>query len=279
MKFRAAGDLIVGIIIGIMAQMPGASGATVAVIFKVYERLISDVADIRNKLLKDLKFMIPIGIGGLTGYFVCALALGSVIDQFYVPLLFFFGMLILVQIPDIKRMSDDGSKPTRNNVLALVCGVAAIIAVFAIKTLFAGDGEIEAGYILMFVAGLIVIASMLSPGISGSTILLALGIYPAFLAAISEFNLKLLLPLALGMIVGLLVFSRVINYFMKNCRKSTYFAILGLSAGSVLVVLAEAVMKLVDKFEADVLLLSAACAVLGAICGYVMCRLARKYLP
>lgn len=278
MNFKSVKDFLVGVLIGIMAQMPGASGATVAIVFKVYERLIGDVADIRKKLLKDLKFIIPIGIGGVLGYFVCAIALGSVIDRFYIPLLFLFGMLILVQIPDIKAMSDDGSRATRNNIIAMVCGILVMLGIFVFR-MFSGNGEIDVGILAMFAAGLIVMASMLSPGISGSTVLLALGIYPAFLAALKNFDLKLLLPLAIGMLVGLIVFSKIISHCMDHYRKSTYFAVLGLTIGSVAVVLLEAVIKLVDGFSADTLALSIVCAVVGLAGGFVLCRLARKYSP
>ncbi len=276
MKFKAIGDFVVGILIGIMAQMPGASGATVAVIFKVYERIIEDAANIRKKLLKDLKFVIPIGIGGILGYFFCAIVLGSIIDEYYVPLLFFFGMLIMMQIPDIKMMSNDGNKVTRNNIIALIGGIAVIVAIFVVKMVFLNQ-ETDANMLLMFVAGLIVIAAMLAPGISGSTILLAIGIYPAFLAALKNFDFKMLIPMALGAIVGFLVFSRLINFFMKNCRKSTYFAILGLSIGSVGVVIAEAIISLVNDFSTSTLIAGIICAIAGIICGYGLCKLARKY--
>ena len=257
---------------GIVSQLPGASGATIAVIFRIYERLVEDVADIRNKLLKDIRFLLVLGIGFLIGYWICARLLDVFIDEHYVPMLFFFGALILIQIPEIKGFADDGEKYTMYNIAAFLVAVAVMIAVFVVKETYV-PGEVDTGMAMMFVAGLIVAASFISQGISGSTILLVMGIYPAFIQALSDFNMKLLLPLGLGMIVGVLVFSRIIDHFMKNSRKSTYCAILGLTVGSVIVVFVEGLMKV----DSDTVLVSVICAAAGLIFGYALLKAARIY--
>lgn len=273
MAFNDLKNLVVGFLIGLVSQLPGASGATVAVIFRIYERLVADVADIRNKLFKDLRFILVVAVGALAGYILCAKVLSSFVDEYYIPMLFFFAALIVVQIPDIKGFADDGQPYTRNNILAFIAAFAIIVAIFVIKQTNV-PGDIESNWAIMLVAGVIVAASFISPGISGSTMLVVLGIYPVFLAAIDNLDFKQLLPLGIGGIIGLLVFSKIIDHFMRTSKKSTYCAILGLTAGSVLVVFIEAIMGVSDSGMIPLCIL---CVVAGIVLGYGLCRLARIY--
>ena len=266
-------NFLVGILMGVVSQLPGASGATIAVIFRIYERLIADVADIRGKMLKDLRFILVVAVGLILGYVFCAKVLNAFIDEYYVPMLFFFGALIMMQIPDIRRMSEDGQPYTKYNMAAFIVGFLIMVAVFVSKQYFASDGMIT-NWFIMLTAGIIVAASFVSPGISGSTMLLVLGIYPAFIDALDTFNFKELIPIAIGGIIGLIIFSKLIDHFMRTSRKSTYSAILGLTAGSVVVVFAEAIMKTEGL---DTVPLSILCVVGGVLIGYVLCRLARIY--
>jgi len=273
MAFSDLKNVLVGALAGMVSQLPGASGATIAVIFRVYERLVADIADIRGKLLKDLRFVLLFAIGGIIGYVLCAKVLNSFIDEYYVPMLFLFGALILMQVPDIRKMSDDGQPYTKANIIAFLVAFAIVVAIFIIKETYA-PGDIDTNWVIMFVAGLIVAASFISPGISGSTMLVVLGIYPAFLDAIDNLDLRLLLPIGIGGLLGLLIFSKIIDRCMTNSRKSTYSAILGLTAGSVAVVFAEAAMNVSGT---DAIILSIVCTAAGLILGYGLCRLARIY--
>ena len=93
---------------------------------------------------------------------------------------------------------------------------------------------------VMAVIGATLFAAKLMPGISGSTILVALGLYPAFVDAVSSLNLQYLLPMIVSGAVSLVVLARVLSSCMKNHRTVTFGAIMGLTVGSVAVVLAEA---------------------------------------
>ena len=266
-------NALVGFLMGVVSQLPGASGATIAVIFRIYERLVADFADMRGKLLKDLRFILVVAVGGALGYLLCAKVLNNYIDDYYVPMLFLFGALITMQIPDIRRMADDGEGYSRNNILAFSIAFLIIVAIFVVKQTFSPDAT-DANWIMMVVAGFVVAGSFISPGISGSTMLLVLGIYPAFLAAIDDLNFRMLLPIAVGGIIGLIVFAKLIDHYMNVAKKSTYCAILGLTVGSVLVVFVEAFMKMDISNDIVKCII---CVVAGIVLGYGLCRLARIY--
>ena len=102
---RSLKDFLVGALVGIMSMMPGASGGIIAVVFGIYERLIADLADIRGRLFKDLRFIIPVGIGIVVGLLVCAVGIDALLQNWEVPMMFFFAALILYQMPDIRDMA------------------------------------------------------------------------------------------------------------------------------------------------------------------------------
>ena len=274
MGIQTVKDIVIGAIMGAVSFLPGASGSTIAVIFRIYDRLIADVADIRGKLFRDLGFIIPVGLGFLAGMILCAKGLKFLIDDYEIPMMFLFVALILTQIPDLKRMSEDGTPMTTNNFLAFLGGLLVMVAlmVYGFKT---GNENIEnPGFAIMVGAGVIMAISMLAPGISGSTVLLALGLFYAYDTALGELDFKLLFPLMIGLLVGALVFAKVIDHFMKNSRKSTYMAILGLNVGSAMTVLIKACRGLSGD---DMIVLSIVCIFIGAILGLGLNRLAHRF--
>lgn len=278
MGFQAIKDLMVGALMGIVSFLPGASGSTIAVIFRVYERLVADVADIKNKLFKDLGFVIPIGIGVLAGMVFCAKVLDELSAKYETQLMFLFVALIITQIPDIKKMGDDGKKLTTADIIAFTAGIGVMVAFMIIGWNAPLDKD-NSGFLIMMLIGIVYAMSLLSPGISGSTILLALGFYWVYTEVIGDFihHLDQMLPIALGVLIGALVFSKVIDFCMRNYRKTTYIAILGLTVGSAVTVLINAIRSLSDYSTTELIIQCIICAVIGALLGLGLNKLAHIY--
>ncbi len=271
---KAVKDMLVGALVGIVSMLPGASGATIAVIFGIYERLVSDLADFRRKLLRDLRFVIPLGIGIVLGLFICAFGLDALMERWEVPMMFFFAALILAQIPDVKALGDDGTRFTAWNAVAFIGGFA-VMAIMLAFSLSGGSVEKSVdGFAVWFLVGLILAASKMAPGISGSTILLALGLFTPFMNAMTDFEMSALIPGGLGLLVGVLLFAKILDNLIRNRRKSTYMAILGLTAGSVVTVAIEACTKLDGG---TMIAQSAAMIVVGLVLGVFLSRISRQY--
>lgn len=271
---KAVKDMLVGALVGIVSMLPGASGATIAVIFGIYERLVSDLADIRRKLLRDLRFVIPLGIGIVLGLFVCAFGLDALMERWEVPMMFFFAALILAQIPDVKALGDDGTRFTAWNAAAFIGGFA-VMAIMLAFSLSGGSVEKSVdGFAVWFLVGLILAASKMAPGISGSTILLALGLFTPFMNAMTDFEMSALIPGGLGLLVGVLLFAKILDNLIRNRRKSTYMAILGLTAGSVVTVAIEACTKLDGG---TMIAQSAAMVIVGLVLGVFLSRISGQY--
>ncbi len=267
-------DVLVGTLVGIVSMLPGASGATIAVIFGIYERLISDLAEIRERLFKDLRFIIPVGIGIVFGLFVCAFGLKALMDQWEVPMMFFFAALILAQVPDVRSLGDDGQPMTVYNWAALVIGFAVMLVFLWISLSGNGVDRTVDGFAVWLLVGIILAVSKLAPGVSGSTILLALGLFTPFMDAMTAFDMSALIPGGIGLLIGVLVFARVVDYFIRNHRKSTYMVILGLTVGSIVTVSIEAATKLDGT---TMILQSIVGIIIGLVLGVGLSRISKKY--
>ncbi len=269
---EALRNALIGVITGIFMILPGASGATVTVLFGVYERLIRDVSKLTKYLREDLFFLLTLGAGGIVGIVVCSKGMDFLIDEYAIPLMFFFAALILIQLPDIWKESDDGEKMTSYNIAAIIAGVAVMaIVLFIGMQDFSLEGN--TGIIAMFLAGLIYAVCAISPGISGSTILLALGLYTALVEGIGNLDFGAILPLAVGAVVGVLAFAKLMDHFFRNNRKSTYCVIFGLTLGSVITVVIEAVSQMESGQEYLIPCIIAVVA--GLVLGYGMHMLTR----
>ncbi len=271
---KALKDLLVGTLVGIVSMLPGASGATIAVIFGIYERLVADLADLRHRLFKDLRFIIPVGIGVVLGLFVCAFGLDALMERWEIPMMFFFATLILAQIPDIIELGSDGKPATSYNWVAMAMGIAVML--FFLFIGLTGDGtETHAdGFVIWVLVGAILAASKLAPGISGSSILLAMGVFTQFMDALTDFDMDVLIPCGIGLLIGVLVFAKIIDHFLTNNRKSTYMMILGLTIGSVITVGVEAGLAVDGSM---MLFQSSIGAMLGIVIGIGLSKVSRIY--
>ena len=235
--------LIVGTIVGIASMVPGLSGAVLAVCLGIYERLIADLADLRNKIRKDLAFLVLVGCGMILGTFIVSFGLDYVIENYKAISFLFFVGLIVGQLPSLINQTDRSKPVTQSNILALVVG----LIVMAIIALIGGyQNEIIFDHnifscICMVAIGAIFAISHLVPGISGTTVLLALGVLTALTNAITELDFIFLIPILLGLVIGVLSFAKIVHRSITNHRNSTYFLILGLVLGSIAIIVSDAI--------------------------------------
>lgn len=231
-------ELVVGAVIGIASMLPGISGATMAVVFGIYERLIRDLANLRVWLRKDIKFIVILAVGVVVGTVLAAKALNSVMDSYEYLCMLFFAGLILGQVPAVYAEAGGKSEPLSAwGIIAFVVGLAIMVAVIAVDaTVTGGDGisisRDAVGMLVMVVVGLIVAVSALLPGLSHSTVLMAMGLFGTFTAAVGDLDVFFLAPLAVGAIVGVLGFSKILRSALENHHRSMMLLVLGLTVGS-----------------------------------------------
>ncbi len=234
-------ELIVkGFIIGIAFIIPGVSGGTLAIYLGVYEKLLHSLGNIFKEFKKSLTFLVPLFIG--IGISVVALAkLFSILIEWnsFIVLFFFIG-LILGGVKHIYKTAST-KKVSVGSALAFFISFALIILLIVFEKTKTSDGVdfITINFlnlVVVFLLGMAASMTMIVPGISGSALLLVLGFYTAIVSNVVGnifdfssivYNLQIVIPFALGAAAGIILFSRVIEYFLRNYKSQTYYAILG----------------------------------------------------
>ena len=239
-------NFIVGIIVGITSMLPGISGATMLVVFGVYERIIRDLAKLRVYLKKDFKFILIIILGVAAGTIICAKILNSALELYPAEALMFFIGLIAGQVPILMKDMRKNLVAEKDNQFDAACAVAfaAGIAIMIAMIVFEAIGNTGTvtvshnleGFMFMVFIGIVVAVSALLPGLSHSTLLLVCGLMTVFTAAISDFDVFFITAMAIGAIAAVIVFSKVIDRALNEHRLVTMLFIIGLTVGSILVI-------------------------------------------
>ena len=246
------------IIIGIANIIPGVSGGTLAVMLNVYDPITEKIGNFfsvdRKTRISYFFYLLVVLVGAATGIFLFANIIKYSITNYPRITVTVFTLLILPSIPYIVKGLDYKKK---KNILAFCCG-AIIMITFIFLGLKYGDKTTGAvtiqlvkgvcftrGYLLkLLFCGIIAAGAMIIPGISGSLLLMMLGEYynvvyliSSLASSIREKSFTIFSPLiilALGIGIGLVAFSKGINYLLKNHREFTLFFIEGIITFSII---------------------------------------------
>ncbi|MEL7532532.1 MAG: DUF368 domain-containing protein [Bacteroidota bacterium] len=234
-----------GLAMGAANVIPGVSGGTIALITGIYERLIKAVKSIDmgaiQLLLKgklkdfwehiDGTFLTLIFSGvGVSLVSLAKLFKFMMENEVYAVWLmaFFFGLIIM----SIFSVGRTVSKWSAAPIIALFIGLGVAVSI----ALLTPASENEAIWYLL-ICGVVAMCSMILPGLSGSFVLIIMGNYKLImLDAVSEFNLKILIPVAIGAVGGLLAFSRVLAWVFERYRDVTIASMTGFILGSLAII-------------------------------------------
>ncbi|MDY0347022.1 MAG: DUF368 domain-containing protein [Acholeplasma sp.] len=237
-------EIIKGMFIGLANIIPGVSGGTMAVIFKIYDRLITAIADIYKTPLKSLKSLIYILIGMGLGVILGVFGISYGYEKVPFITVFIFVGLILGGLNPIYKMVDR-SFYRMPNIIGFLIAFTVVVGLPLLKT----SGSIQSGfiyYIMLFLVGMITAITMIAPGISGSMVLLIIGYYTHILdlakqtiEAVVTFDIQTVLNnlfpiilLVLGFVFGAILFSKLIKLILINYEAMFYSSILGLLVAS-----------------------------------------------
>lgn len=228
-----------GLVIGASDVIPGVSGGTIAVLLGIYDRLIGSINGLMTReWKKQLGFLVPLGIGMVTAIFLLANVIEWLFEHYPGPTKFFFLGLILGVLPYLYHKAEAKTNFKSNHYVILLIGTVAVASMAFFNPT---EGEViqnvtSSTYVLLFFSGFIGSSAMILPGISGSFMLLLIGVYSTIISAISNFKLDIILVTGLGIAIGFLVMSKVVNYFLKNFYSATFAVIIGMVLGSVVVI-------------------------------------------
>ena len=227
-----------GMAMGIAEIIPGVSGGTIAFITGIYERFIGALQAFDLSLLKILK---TDGVKGawekIDGNFLVVLAGGMAVSiVLFVKIVthlietqpvllwaFFFGLIAASAIYVGKQIPKWGGA----NIAAVLIGT-----VVAYYVTIASPANGNDALWMIFISGMIAICAFLLPGLSGSFVLLLMGMYGIVLGGVKNLDITLIAVFALGCITGILSFSKVLNWAFTNHRYVTLSLLTGFLIGS-----------------------------------------------
>lgn len=238
-------NFLKGAAVGIANIIPGVSGGTLAVITGIYNKLIDIIGNFLShlkswtKLKEDFKFLIPIGLGAVIGIVLFSKVLKWLLATFNMPTLFCFMGLIIGSLPLLFNQAKEKGFKIKYLIPFAITLVLMIILNIIGANVTEGSGietfdKTPINMILLVFYGFIAAGTMVIPGISGSMVMMIMGIYTAILTAVSTLDIIILLPFAFGVLIGVIVVSKLMDILLEKFYSYTYFAILGFIIGSII---------------------------------------------
>lgn len=248
-------NFIIGIFIGAGAILPGISAGVFCVIFGIYERLLDSITNIFKDFKRNFLFLLPLVLGACVGIILFGNVIKLVFNRFENEAKFIFIGLILGTLPSlflqanelnsIKKKKGSNSKFNLHvfnlrefipMLLAFSLGVLLIIIENNFNLNFVASG-LSNNIVYLLFSGILMSAGIIVPGISNTIILMCLGVYSTYISAVASINLIVLVPLAIGVLLGSIVWIKIIKSLFKKHYKATFYAIIGFTTGSIFVLL------------------------------------------
>lgn len=229
-------NILIGMILGVANVIPGVSAGTMAVSLGIYDKLLDSISIKKEKLKKNFSFLVNLVIGVALGILLFSNAITYLYDHYSIETSFVFIGIIIGSIPMIWRnVAQEGRVKSKGWVPFIVTFTVMVMMAFA-----SDDATNQAvmtnlnlaATIWLVIAGAISSFAMIIPGISGSFIMLTLGVYTTVISAIPT-NFAVLIPTAVGVLIGLVGGTKLVKVLLRDYRQSTYLAILGLVVGSI----------------------------------------------
>lgn len=244
-------NFLKGICIGAGAILPGISSGVLCVIFGIYDKLVESVLGIFHNFKKNFFFLLPIILGSFVGILLFGNLLKFFFESYPMPTKYAFIGLILGSIPLLVKKINSEKKFKLHyicfTIIAFGIGLLTVILEHYISAnLLIGNTNLMSSIythtmpsistlFLLIIAGFFMSIGIVVPGISSTLILMCFGMYTIYLDAISSFNLSVLIPMGIGLMIGGILFLKIIKYLLDNYYMETFYTIIGFTLGSILV--------------------------------------------
>ena len=232
-----------GVAMGAANVIPGVSGGTIAFVTGIYDELIDSLKSFNGEAIKllfkgdfkalfehiNIKFLIVLFLGVGVSLLTLGKGLDYLFKNYPIPVWGLFFGLILASVIQVGQSIKKWSTGT---IVSTLAGTIIAVALAFVKP----AAENDASWYLI-ICGVVAIASMLLPGLSGSFVLILLGNYQLImLTAIPHLDIRVILLVGIGAVIGFLILSHSISYLMKNHENQTIGALTGFIFGSLMII-------------------------------------------
>lgn len=232
-----------GIVFGIANVIPGVSGGTMLIVFGVFDRLTDAISGLK-KIFANFAFLLTFALGAGGGILLSAKVIGSMFTSYAIQTNMFFIGLILGGIPLIIKLGTAEKKVKPLCLVPFVISMALVIGLTVLEKLevFSMTAENITGFDALFSLKMLVCAAvaavtMIIPGISGSFMMMLLGVYETIIGALNEWNFYVIVPFAIGAVIGIIFGAKLISILIRKNKLMVYSAIMGMVVGSVYAIL------------------------------------------
>lgn len=267
--------ILKGFILGIANIIPGVSGGTLAMTMGIYEDIIKSISSILKTPKKSLKLLLYLGIGAALSILILSKLLNYTLTNYaFATTLFFIG-LIVGGFPLLLKKAK-GHKIRVGYLLSFLSTTSLVIILRLLQrtenTVSLNNVSLFTIIILLLV-GMLAASTMVIPGVSGSFVLMLIGFYKPILNTISNItkinllghNLLILVPFGIGVLLGIVLTAKLIEYLLKKYEIYTYYGIYGFILASILVLILNVYNKATGMPEVVIGILL---VLLGTFIGY-----------
>ena len=230
--------LFYGIVYGVAHIVPGLSGGTFLVIFGCYD-IVCEAFALNFKTIKNnFLFFVCFGIGTIGGLVGFAHIIIFLLESFVIQTNLFFMGLILGGLPLIAKIAEREEKFKPLCIFPFAIGLALVVSLFFFERLGMFGGAAAQSNDAMFFAKIVIYAfvaavAMVMPGISGAFVLVVFGVYDMFMDAVRVLDFTLIVPAAIGVLLGIVVGAKLVLLLLKKFELMIYSAIIGMVIGSI----------------------------------------------
>ena len=245
-------QLLNGFCMALADSVPGVSGGTIAFLLGFYDQFITAIDDLitgnMEKKKKAFGFLFKLGIGWVLGFISAVLVLASVFESHIYAISSLFIGFIIFAIPVVVKEEKECLMQQKKYMFFTLIGICIVSAITYFNPVSGGEGMSLANFnpglgLYLFLAGAVAISAMVLPGISGSTLLLIMGIYLPIINGIKEilhFHFESFLPIfcfGCGVLVGVFSVVKIIRKALEHFRAQTIYLIIGMMLASIYAVI------------------------------------------
>ena len=261
-------DLLCGVLIGAGAILPGVSGGVLAVVFDIYRPFMEVLTHPREAIPKYWRWFLPIGLGCAIGFLGFAKGIAAAIDVSSTVTTWLFIGLIVGTVPSLFREAGKEGRSIGSWVSMAVCAGAIFFSLFYVGKVICVT--VEPNFWWYNFCGALWGMSLVIPGLTYSSVMMALGLYQPMLEGLARLDFLVLSACLPGMVLTILLLARLVSWFFRKHYSIAFHGIFGIVLASTLVIIPT---SYVGAWE---IVLSAVCCIGGFLLAYFMARLDRR---
>ena len=242
---------LLGFLIGLAVIVPGISGSTVAIIFKLYDKFLYSIGNLFKRFKICFLFLLPIGIGVVLGFALGFISVKQLLDLLPFAIICLFAGLMCGSFPAVKDELK-GAQMNFKRIALFILGVAIPVAIGCVSAVMTAQGKSAGGegffdnlkwwhFVLAVAIGFVVGITQIVPGLSATAFLMTVGWYNGLMSSVSLTYWKsnplvifVYAGLGVGFLLGLFAFSKLLTFLFARARHTAYSMIVGLSLGSLI---------------------------------------------